>query len=173
MGGWHGAYMPIYEGQYSPLAAGMRLLDFGAIILFLLLAYGLLAGRVDAREARNTFGWAALAMLLVFTTLELSTFLRSYVPGLEPGGVSILWSLFALGLILGGIVRDVRAARYLGLALFALVACKVFFSDLGHLEQLYRIIAFIVLGILVLAGSFVYLKFRQAFVTRPAEEEGP
>ena len=33
-------------------------------------------------------------------------------------------------------------------------------SDLAHLEQVYRIIAFIVLGILVLSGSFVYLKCR-------------
>ena len=102
----------------------------------------------------------ALMLLFVFTSLELNTFLNHYMPGSEAGGISILWSIFALGLILPGIWRDVRALRYVGLALFAVVAWKVLFIDMARLEQLYRIIAFIVLGALVLSGSFVYLKYR-------------
>ena len=89
-----------------------------------------------------------------------------------PSGVSILWSLFALGLILRGIARNERNLRYLGLAMFAIVAGKVFFSDLSRLDQFYRIIAFIVLGILVLSGSFVYLKYRETFALKgPADKE--
>ncbi len=169
--GWDARQVLLYAGDYSFLAAGMRLLDFGAIILFLFMAYRLLAGDVQAPEARLVLGWAALALLFVFTTLELNTFLAGYIPGLRPGGISILWSLFALGLIVGGIVKDSPAMRYLGLGMFALIAWKVFFSDLANLDPLYRIVAFIVLGILVLAGSFAYLKCRQVFVTRPADKE--
>jgi uncharacterized membrane protein len=58
--------------------------------------------------------------------------------------------------------------RYVGLALFTVVAAKVFMSDLAQLDKLYRIIAFAVLGILVLSGSFVYLMFRQTFATKTA-----
>ena len=125
----------------------MRLLDFGAIIAFLGCGYYLLAGNDNARTAGVVFGCAAVALLFVFSTLEVNTFLYHYVPGLRAGGVSILWSMFALALIIGGIWKDVRAIRYVGLALFAVVAWKVLFSDLARLEQLYRIIAFIVLGI--------------------------
>jgi uncharacterized membrane protein len=168
---WGAGPMLLYDGGYSFLAAGMRLLDFGAIILFLFMAYRLLAGDVPATAARRVLGSAAVALLFVFTTLELNTFLGWYVAGLRPGGISILWSLFALGLIIGGIVNGSRAMRYLGLATFALVAWKVFFSDLAALDPLYRIVAFLVLGILVLAGSFIYLKCRQTFVTPPEEKE--
>ena len=58
------------------------------------------------------------------------------------------------------------------MALFAIVAWKVFFVDLERLDQFYRIVAFIVLGILVLCGSFVYLKYRETFATQePADKE--
>ena len=53
-----------------------------------------------------------------------------------------------------------RAVADAGLALFAVVAWKVLFSDLTDLLQVYRIVAFILLGLLVLSGSFVYLKYR-------------
>ena len=42
----------------------------------------------------------------------------------------------------------------------SVVAWKVLFSDLKYLEQVYRIVAFLLLGVLVLCGSFVYLKSR-------------
>ena len=74
--------------------------------------------------------------------------------------------LVLLALILGGIVKNLRVLRYLGLALFAIVASKVFFVDLARLDQFYRIIAFILLGILTLCGSFLYLKFQDAFVLK-------
>ncbi len=41
--------------------------------------------------------------------------------------------------------------------------------DLAQLDQLYRIVAFVLLGILLLAGSFVYLKYRESFASAVAE----
>ncbi|GAG39796.1 unnamed protein product, partial [marine sediment metagenome] len=102
----------------------------------------------------------ALGMLFVFTSLELREFLDAFVPGLCAGGISILWAVFALSMIGGGIYKNTRALRYVGLALFAVVAWKVFFVDLARLEQIYRIVAFLLSGILLLSGSFVYLTFR-------------
>jgi uncharacterized membrane protein len=115
-----------------------------------------------------------VALALVFCTLEVNSFLYVFMPGSEAGGVSIVWSLFALGLIVAGMWKDARAVRYCGLALFAVVAWKVLFSDLKHLDQLYRIVAFLLLGVLVLCGSFVYLKCRPiiaAIKNRQKEED--
>ena len=143
----------------------MRLLDFGAIIGFFTLAFLLVFKRVEAWKVGVVFGGTALALLFVYTTLELNTFLSVYVEDFRAGGISILWSLFALGLILGGIWKNVRPLRFIGLALFAIVAWKVLFIDLAQLDQLYRVVAFILLGILVLSGSFIYLKYGQSFAT--------
>ena len=173
LAGWRATGNMLYRGHaYSFLDATMRLVDFGAIVGFFAAAFILLAGDRSARTARTVLGALALAMALVWSTLELNTFLHFYVPGLRAGGVSILWALFALGLILGGILNNVRALRFVGLGLFAVVVWKVFFVDLARLEQLYRIVAFIFLGVLVLCGSFLYLKHRETFAIpgEPDEE---
>lgn len=158
---WHVSPLMRYAGDgYSFLDGTMRLLDFGAIIVFLTCCCRLLTGNDNARSVGRFFGVGAVALLFVFSSLEVNTFLYHYVPGFRAGGVSILWSIFALSLIVAGIWKDARLVRYVGLALFAIVAWKVLFSDLARLDQLYRIIAFIILGCLVLSGSFVYLKYR-------------
>ncbi len=165
----------LYGGVYSFRDASFRLFDFGVIIAFMVLAYRLISGRGQGKDMGAGFGVAALALLFLYATLEVNTFLGVYVPGLRSGGISILWSLFALGFILAGILKDVRPLRYAGLLLFAVVAGKVFFVDLARLEQIYRIIAFVLLGILVLCGSLLYLKFETRFALKknPHESHEP
>ena len=52
-----------------------------------------------------------------------------------------------------------RVLRYIGLALFAVVVVKVFFYDIGNLDAVYRVMAFLAFGILLLGAAFVYFKF--------------
>jgi uncharacterized membrane protein len=161
-----------YGGAYSFQLALMRLLDFAAIIGFLLFAFRRLASiGEEAGNIRQWLGGAALVLLFAFLSLEINSLLSQYVPGLRSGGVSILWSLFALSLVFAGIKRQVSAFRLTGLALFALVAWKVFFIDLARLEQIYRIVAFIVLGMLALGGAFFYMRYQQTFMGKPADEK--
>ena len=170
---WSVAATMYYAADYSFLDAGMRLFDFGAIIAFLCGGYCLLSGNANARTAGVVFAVAAVALLFIFSTLEANSFLYRFVPDLRAGGVSILWSVFALALIIAGMWKNVPAIRYAGLALFAVVAWKVLFFDLDRLDQFYRIIAFVILGMLVLSGSFVYLKCRPMLAAAKKEESKP
>lgn len=158
-----------FSGDYSLVAAFMRLLDFGVVIAFGVYAGRLLAGR-ELQDKAFGLRFSGLSLLLFFIvlTLELNTCLGAFVPGLRAGGITILWSVFALLLLLAGILKDTSALRYIGLALFAVAVAKVFLLDLDQLAPVYRIVAFIALGIVTLCGSFLYLKFRQAF----EKEEG-
>ncbi|NOX56383.1 MAG: DUF2339 domain-containing protein [Planctomycetes bacterium] len=173
---WELNEMFCYLGPYSPLEAVMRLLDFGAIIACCFLAAAWLnrvpQKKETAQQAVWYFGMAGVVVLFLYLTLETNTVLARFVPGLRPGGISILWSLFALALILYGIVKDLRLLRYGGLTLFVVVAWKVFFNDLQGLEQLYRIVAFLVLGVLVLGGSFLYMRYRETFALE-SEKQAP
>ncbi len=164
---YHSAYA---NHVYSFHDATMRLLDFGSIIAFFGIAYAFIRDQKRDFDAAVVFGVLGMGTLFMFLSLELNTFLSVYVPGLRSGGVSILWSLFAFSWLLQGIWRNVRPLRYAGLSLFAVVIWKVFFSDLAQLDSFYRIIAFIVLGVMVLAGSFIYLKYRETFALQNTEE---
>ncbi len=72
---------------------------------------------------------------------------------------------------MGGIHKNAGPLRFTGLGLFTVVGFKVFFSDLANLDQFYRIIAFILLGILILSGAFLYLKYRQTFASATTSQD--
>lgn len=158
----------VYSNDYSFHDVALRLVDFGSVIAFFGIAW-VCAGELRNPEASTVFAVCGMGTLFVFLTLELNTFLHAFLDGMRPGGVSILWSVFAFSWLLRGIWRNERPLRYAGLVLFAIVIGKVFFRDLAELDQFFRIIAFIVLGVVVLAGSFVYLKYRETFTLQAAE----
>ena len=155
----------LYLLEYRVLDVGMRLLDFGVILFFFAYAFRLFirGNQANDRRAGLFFGYSSLLLLLAYTTLELNTFLHHYLPGMRAGGISVFWGLFALGLVTGGLIYRVKPLRYCGLAFFSIVVMKVFFSDLAQLDPLYKIIAFTLLGIVLLAGAFVYLRFEDRF----------
>jgi uncharacterized membrane protein len=163
-----------YDEPWFPDAAFFRLLDFAVIGVFLWWGAQFLRTSslhlADARRVADLMGLTALGTLFVYSTLEVNTVLHQFVRGLQAGGVSILWSVFALGLLLQGIRQEQRTVRYLGLGLFCVVAFKVFFFDLADLDALYRIIAFLILGGLVISGSFLYLRARRTFSIEPAKQ---
>ncbi len=163
----------IYRGDAPFLGEALRLAAFAVIAVLIYFALRVLAGEVQPRKAGQALGAAALAMLFLYLTLEVHCILGFYLKGLQAGGVSILWALFAVGLLLAGIWKDVRPLRYTALGLFAVVAWKIFFSDLARLDQIDRIVAFAVLGGLVLSGSFIYLKYRQTFAIKAETSEEP
>ena len=72
---------------------------------------------------------------------------------------SIGWALFALGLLVLGIARRVRATRYAAIGLLSVTLIKLFFHDLASLDQLYRIGALVTVAVIAILASFLYQHF--------------
>ena len=70
--------------------------------------------------------------------------------------LSVLWAAYAAALAAFGFVRRVAVMRWAALALFALTVVKAMLVDIAALQQLYRIIVFFVLGILLLLVAWGY-----------------
>ncbi len=149
----------------------MRALDYGAVAVFLIFVSQVLGKTGGRVSMARIFGYAALVSVFIYSSLEVWTGLTRFLSVFRMGGISIFWSLFALALLLAGISKNRSALRAMGLILLAGVVFKVFFVDLAGLDQLYRIVAFIVLGIVVLVGSFLYFKFSSRFETTSVETE--
>lgn len=73
-------------------------------------------------------------------------------------GLSILWAGYATALIGAGVRTAEPLLRWMALLLFGVVVIKVFFFDLSALDRGYRILSFFVLGVLLLAVSFLYTR---------------
>ena len=74
--------------------------------------------------------------------------------------LSGFWSVTGLVAVVYGLLREDRRLRLGGLALLGLAIAKVFVYDLAELEELYRVLSFIALGLLLLAGAFAYARIR-------------
>jgi uncharacterized membrane protein len=71
---------------------------------------------------------------------------------------TIVWSLFALALVVVGLARRIAVTRYAGLGLLAIALFKLFFHDLAALEALYRIGALLGTAVIAIVASFLYQK---------------
>jgi uncharacterized membrane protein len=69
---------------------------------------------------------------------------------------SALWMAYGAMLMIVGFWRRSSFVRWQALVLIAFTIVKVFVYDVSELDRGYRIVSFIVLGILLLAISFVY-----------------
>ena len=72
---------------------------------------------------------------------------------------SIAWGLFALVLLVIGIIKAIPAARHAAMALLCVTLLKLFLHDLARLGPLYRIGAFIGVAVIAMLASFAYQKF--------------
>jgi uncharacterized membrane protein len=123
--------------------------------------------RRSADEGSGEWERAALAALAVavnvLAVVALSLEIWDFVgrPAAAPNlarrmALSLLWIGYASVLMALGVRRRAALLRWQGLALFGLAAGKVFFYDLSFLERAYRILSFLVLGIVLLIVSFLY-----------------
>ncbi|MCW5514748.1 DUF2339 domain-containing protein [Muriicola sp. Z0-33] len=89
--------------------------------------------------------------------LDLSGSLDSYKLGL-----TILWGVYALALIVLGIWKKKKHLRVGAIILFSVTLAKLFFYDISHLSTLSKTIVLVALGVLLLIVSFLYNKFKDA-----------
>lgn len=85
--------------------------------------------------------------------------------------LSVIWTVYSGVLLTIGILKRQVLLRVMALILLGLTILKVFFVDLSALDKIYRIISFTVLGIILLAVSFLYQRFRFLFFDEKKETE--
>ena len=108
-----------------------------------------LSQQVDV-HARTIFSLLGTVLLTVLLFYEVS-------------GVylTVAWSVTGTVLLVLGFPLRERVLRLSGLVLLAVSVLRVFVYDFRNLETLSRIVSFIVLGLLLLAASWVYTRFRE------------
>ena len=151
------------EDSYRAATAFPRLTSTLACLLILLYARRMLADGAEALALRKWLLRAASALLFVYLTFEVATFFNAYVPGFRKWSVSMVWGGYGLALLLWGLNFNGRVSRMAGLVLFAVTLGKVFLSDLSGSDMLYRLIAFAVLGGVLLLAAYAYLRKQDVF----------
>ena len=126
----------------------------------------------EIKQMASLFGIAAVLYAWLLLTEEIYLYWNyagklSLSAGIDKGQmwISIMWAIYAAFVIAIGLWRKIIIMRYLGFGLFVLVIAKVFIFDMGTLEKVHRIAGFIVLGMVLIAVSYLYqfLKKNKSF----------
>ncbi len=139
-----------------------------AAIVVTALLFRRLGSSIPERE-RQVLRWlpaAAGALALWSMSLEAIHYfaVREEILGVDQeSGVhltlTVLWAIYGIGVIMVGFLRDVPRIRLAGIALLAVPVIKLFVFDVFLLEQIYRVAAFIILGVLLLGTGLAYQRY--------------
>lgn len=171
---------------YPPLDAYLPLFNLRFLVLGFSAAV-LLGVAFQLRHYESNAPWAKkfrvilplLASLVLFElfTVETRDYFQQAIERLSSGNpeasrslfnmqqlaISGVWLLYSITLMAVGIRRCVRNLRILAMSLFGLTILKIFIFDLSFLDTLYRIFSFIGLGLILLAVSYIYQRYKDRF----------
>ncbi len=91
------------------------------------------------------------------------SFLLAFLLYLEVSGslLSLGWAVQGVVLLLIGFYFRDKSLRYFGLVLFLVCILKLFFYDLRNLEVPFRILSFIILGLILMGISWFYTRYQE------------
>ena len=154
-----------------------RFLAFASTVaaLYAAAALQLRRGVADGSAIGTREGTASLPVLLALANLATLWLLSAEIiasadsaffnlPGdvsenVTSLGLSLLWGVYAAVLVVLGVTLRWRWVRLAGLALLAVPVVKLFAFDSRLLEQEYRVIAFLALGLILVAGGLLYQRY--------------
>ncbi len=153
------------DGGFTYLIA-VRYLTIG-----FLLAVSFAFPALIKRERHQTFSgsdlkdegfFTGLWILVLFAILNTETlaFFHDYLPKASLAAISVLWAMFSIALMLKGIVSNRINLRRLALILFVLTLMKVFLFDMAQFSTPYRIVSFIIVGLILIGTSWLYYRFK-------------
>jgi len=147
--------------QHERDQAWFRWLLLGIPVVAVLLIFELITA-----EARDYFDRAILLLEQASAGAEYSGRIDQ-LRNLQQLSISGLWLLYSILLMAFGIWRRQQGVRLLAIGLFGITILKIFFYDLSFLDTLYRIFAFMGLGLILLLVSYLYQRYKAIIFEAP------
>jgi uncharacterized membrane protein len=184
----------------EPVGTFTLILNWRCAALLFVVACGVVTSRRLAAPGAaipwRTDLLGALRMLLIILLLVLVTgetrdvFERELAVTAQAGGpamtgeldrlenlkqlsLSGAWLVFSIALMAAGILRRSRGLRVGSIVLFGVTILKIFIYDLSFLDTLYRIFSFVGLGVILLAVSYVYQRYKGVIFASEKDAEPP
>jgi uncharacterized membrane protein len=135
-----------------------------AAVVAVMLYSGLQTIKAFVPDAWVQKGWPLMVHTVTLAFLSAEYLCWTTVRGSDNQyklGLSILWGLYAMMLVVLGIRKKQKHLRLAGIALFMITLTKLFVYDLAGAGTITKTVSFISLGVLLLVVSFLYNKYKE------------
>jgi uncharacterized membrane protein len=119
----------------------------------------------------TTWLYGTFAVLLfVVLTLEVSAYFYARAPQARFAAMSVVWTLYSIALMLLVFRYQQARLRLVSLGLFGVTILKVFLADMARVSTPFRIVSFVVLGLMLIGASYLYYRYRGHVLRAPSTE---
>lgn len=174
-------YAAKHGNIYTPLLNMKTLTFLVSIAAFFLANYFYYRNRdrvvSEEKHALTAFPVVANILILWLFSTEIICYFDSLTLMLTPGNgypelgygvneeakqltLSAVWAVYSIFLVALGILKKVKVIRLFAMLLFGITILKVFLFDLSSLDTIYRILSFLILGVILILVSFLYQVFK-------------
>ena len=149
------------QGTGDFLHLGIRYVSFAFVALLLITCHHYIRQAFIEKKLTVAFDGLLYGSIIWILSsefinwMDLANSTQSYKLGL-----SIIWGVYALVLIVIGIWKKKKHLRIGAISLFGMTLLKLFLYDVSHLDTISKTILFVSLGVLLLIISFLYNKYR-------------
>jgi Predicted membrane protein (DUF2339) len=158
------AYLLNIQGEYyvQPKSLiGLRYISYALVAALIFGLYQTIQTFFNEKEYKKWFEVGFSGTILWLIASEMVNWLEIMrYDDIYKLAISILFGVFALGLIAYGINKGKRHLRIAAIVLFAATLLKLFLYDMADMGTISKTIAMISLGVLLLVISFLYNKFK-------------
>ena len=166
---------PVFIAPWMHIAIRPISYLFAAVLIYWLYRYSrdeLVAEKVPEYAASLLLDAVAYSFVFIAASCELVNLMGQFhIPDATKLGLSILWGVYALALIVIGIARDKKHLRIAAIVLLAVTLAKLFLYDIADLDTIPKTILFVTLGITLLVISFLYNKYKDFIFKKEAVVE--
>ena len=160
----------ILRDFYLQKKTGNVLTMLGSRYVFFLLLAAMISGIVFNLKTFLPSPNTTKISALIFNSTLLVLLCDEFIHWMDIGGysnqyklgLSIIFAVYALALVITGISKKLKHIRMGGIILFGITLCKVLFYDLSSLSTISKTIVLIALGVIMLIASFLYNKFKDS-----------
>ena len=153
-----------------------RFITSAAVLASVFLSLGLVKksggeiGMFQKKDAAIFWGIFSVILFLILN-IEVGAFFHDYASQAGFAATSVLWALFSIVLMFLGFLKTRSLLRRCAIGLFGVTLIKVFFVDMSNVSTPYRVISFMILGLMLIGASYLYHRFKDRILPPALKEE--
>lgn len=145
----------LYDSEYESMGFVLML---SMITVFSLLTYQ----KENRYPSHNQLLWQIdLFFTHIFIALAYSSLIGYFTPNWTGVWLTVVLILHAIILLFNSNSSAYKQLLRLSIAYFAIAFVKLFWRDMAGFETVQKVVVFMVIGVLMLAGSYLFMRFRE------------